>query len=150
MMKNAAIFLIVVIDTAILSSVVSTQLVLADVQSFGLVVSFGDRLKTTLHDLLGLGPPLLILIGLCFLIAFFVARRAIKIIGGSPTIWYMVAGLTSVPAGIIVIRYFLGVTLPASARTPLGMFLIACCCMAGGWLYGYLMARYGRKETADA
>ena len=149
MIKNAAIFLIAVIDAAILTSIVSTQLVLSDVQSFGLAVSFGDRMRTTLHDLLGLGPPLLILIGLCFLIAFFIARRAIRIIGGSPLIWYMAAGLTSLPAGIFVIRYFLGVTLPASARTPLGMLSLACCCMAGGWLYGYLMARYGSQETAD-
>jgi hypothetical protein len=150
MMRSAAIFLIAVLAAAIPASVVSTQLVLADVQSFGLAVTAGDRLQTTLHDLLGLGPPLLILIGLCFSIAFFVARQAIRISGGYQTIWYMAAGLTSVPAGIIVIRFFLGVTLPASARTALGMFLIACCCMAGGWLYAYLMASNKIRGQADA
>lgn len=149
-MRSAAIFLIAVFAAAIPASIVSTQLVLADVQSFGLAVPAGERLQTTLQDLFGLGPPLLILIGLCFSIAFFVARQAIRISGGKQTFWYMAAGLTSVPAGIIVIRFFLGVTLPASARTALGMFLIACCCMAGGWLYAYLMATYKSQGNTNA
>ncbi len=150
MMKTIAFFLIAVVDAAILTSIVSTQLVLADVTSFGLTVSFGDRLQTTLYDLLGLAVPLLLLIGLCFLIAFFIARHAIRIVGGSKTIWYMAAGFVSVPAGIIVIKFFMGGTLLASARTPLGMLLVACCCMAGGWVYAYLTARFENRESADA
>ena len=150
MMKSIAFFLIAVVDAAILTSIVSTQLVLADVQSFGLEVSAGDRLQTTLADLLGLAVPLLMLIGLCFLIAFTIARYAIRMIGGNRMLWFMAAGFTSVPAGIVVIKYFMGGTLLASARTPLGMALIACCSMAGGWVFAYLTARFGAQGASNA
>lgn len=149
-MRSFAIFLIAVVDTVILTSIVSTQLVLADVTSFGLTVSLGERLQTTFRDLLGVGVPLLLLIGLSFSIAFFIARYAIRKIGGSPTIWYTAAGLSSLPVGIIVIKYFMGGTLLASARTTLGMALIAACSMVGGWVYAYLLAKYGKRETVDA
>lgn len=150
MMKTIAFFLIAVVDAAILISIVSTQLVLADVQSFGLEVSAADRLQTTLADLLGLAVSLLMLIGLSYLIAFTIARYAIRMIGGNRMLWYLAAGLTSVPAGIVLIKFFMGGTLLASARTPLGMTLIACCSMAGGWVYAYLTARFGPREANNA
>ena len=150
MMKTIALFLVTVVVSAILTSIVSTQLVLADIQSFGLAVSFADRLQATLHDLLGLALPLLMLIGLSFLVAFVIARNAIRIIGGNKSIWYMAAGFTSMPAAIVLIKYFMGGTLLASARTSLGMLLVACCCMAGGWLFAYLNSRFGSAEAADA
>jgi hypothetical protein len=148
-MKAVAFFLAAVIDTSILTSIVSTQLVLADVRSFGLTVSFGDRVQATLHDLLGLALPLLVLIGLSFLVAFAVARYAIRLIGGNKMMWFMAAGFTSVPAGIVLIKYFMGGTLLASARTSLGMLLVALCGMAGGWVFAYLTSRFGRV-SADA
>lgn len=149
-MKTIVIFVTAVVFAAILTSIVSTQLVLADIQSFGLAVSLGDRLQATLHDLLGLALPLVMVIGLSFLVAFIVARNAIRMIGGSKMIWYMAAGFTSVPAGIFLIKYFMGGTLLASARTSLGMLLVACCCMAGGWLFAHLNLRFVSAEAADA
>jgi hypothetical protein len=148
-MKTLAYFVVAVVDAYILTSIVSTQLVLADIQSFGLAVSFGDRVQATLHDLLGLALPLLVLIGLSFLVAFAVARYAFRTIGGNKMMWFMVAGFTSVPAGIVLIKYFMGGTLLASARTSLGMLLVALCGMAGGWVFAYLTSRFGRV-SADA
>jgi len=149
MIKTLLIFLAAVVDTAILTSLVSTQLVLADLSGFGLTVTFSDRLQATLHDLLGLAAPLLILIGLSFLVAFTVARYAIRF-GGSTRLWYLAAGFFSIPAAIILIKYFMGGTLLASARTPLGMLLVAFCGMAGGWIYSYLKDRFGDKVSANA
>jgi hypothetical protein len=62
----------------------------------------------------------------------------------------MSAGFTSVPAAILIIKYFMGGTLLASARTSLGMFLVACCCMAGGWMFAFLSSRFGDAGAADA
>ena len=150
MLKTTLFFISAVIDAALLTSVVSTQLVLADVRSFGLEVSIGDRLAATVHDLIGLMLPLLILIGLSFLVSFVIARYAVRIIGGNRTLWYMAAGFTSVPAALLIIKYFLGGTMLAAARTSLGMFLVACCCMAGGWIFAFLTARFGTAGKADA
>ena len=150
MIKSVLIFLAAVVDAAILTSVVSTQLVLADIKSFGLTVTFSDRLQTTLHDLLGLALPLIMLIGLSFLVAFTVARYANRTIGGSKKLWYLAAGFTSVPSAIVLIKYVMGGTLLASARTPLGMLLVAGCGLAGSWIYVYLNEQFGRWEVEDA
>ena len=69
-MKATIAYIGSVIDTTILASVVSTQLVLADVAGFGLTVTMSDRIHTTIGDLLGLGPTLLMLVGLTFAVAF--------------------------------------------------------------------------------
>lgn len=150
MLKTVVFYFAAVIDAVLLISIVSTQLVLADIEGFGLHVSLSDRLQATTHDLLGLAVPLLLLIGLSFIISFVIARYLHRSLGGNRTLWYMAAGFTSVPAAIMLIKYFMGGTLLASARTSLGMFLIACCSMAGGWLFAYLSAAYGKKETDDA
>jgi len=143
-------FVTAVLGAAVLTSIVSTQLVLADVMSFGLAVSSSDRLQATVHDLIGLALPLLILTGLSFLASFVIAHHAIRIVGGNRIIWYMAAGFTSVPAAMLIIKYFMGGTLLASARTPLGMLLLACCCMAGGWIFGFLSSRNDEAAAADA
>ena len=148
--KATVFFVGSVIDTAILTSIVSTQLVLADVRSFGLSVSVGDRINATLHDILGVGPPLLVLIGLSFLVAFTVARHAQRIIGGSRAIWFSIAGFASVPVTLMLLKLALGGTMLASARTPLGMFLVACCCMAGAYCYVWLTERYGNAGGDNA
>lgn len=149
-LKTAVYYFSAVVDSVILTSVVSTQLVLADIQGFGLDVSLNVRLHATVGDLLGLAVPLLLLVGLSFMIAFIIARYLHRLVGGIRTLWYMAAGFTSVPAAIVIIKYFMGGTLLASARTSLGMFLIACCCMSGGWLFAYLSSRFAEREASDA
>ena len=131
-----------VVDTSILTSIVSTQLILADVAGFGIPVSIGDRIGATIHDLIGLAVPLLLLVGLSFLIAFIIAKYVHRYIGGSRTIWYMAAGFTSIPSAIVLIKAAMGGTLLASARTPLGMMLIAFCGMAGGWIFAWLTSKF--------
>ena len=61
--KTAVFYVAAVVDTSILTSIVSTQLILADVASFGIPVSIGDRIGATIHDLIGLAVPLLLLVG---------------------------------------------------------------------------------------
>jgi hypothetical protein len=72
MIRTVSFFLMAVVGTAILTSIVSTQLVLADVKRFGLDVTMGDRVNATIHDFVGVGPALLMLISLSFLVAFIV------------------------------------------------------------------------------
>lgn len=149
-MKTVIVYFAAVICAVFLVSIVSTQLVLADIQGFGLEVSLRDRLQATAHDLLGLAVPLLLLIGLSFIVSFVIAYNLHRFLGGNRTLWYTAAGFTSVPVALLLIKYFMGGMLLASARTSPGMFLIACCSMAGGWLFAYLSSAYRNKVTADA
>ena len=102
-----------------------------------------------MHDLVGLAAPLLIIIGLGFLGALPIARYASSRIGGKSTWWFLAAGFLSVPATLLIIRFFLGLTVLASARTWPGMFLVACCGMAGASVFVYLRANFGQPVKAD-
>ena len=150
MLKSGLFFVGTVVDTAILVSIVATQLVLADIAGFGVDISMGDRLMATVHDLLNFGPTLLVLIGVSFAVAFLVAFLAHRRFGGNRTTWYMVAGLTSFPAMIFLLRAAMGVTLIAAARNLTGLILLSLCCMAGGWAFAWLTSRFGNGEKADA
>ena len=55
-MKRGIAYLASVIDATLIISIISSQLVLADVASFGLDVPINVRLATTVSDLAGLGP----------------------------------------------------------------------------------------------
>jgi len=149
-MKSVTAWLAAVVDTAVLVSIVSTQLVLSDVTSFGLAVSPGDRVAATLHDLVGLGPALLMLVGASFLVAFPVAHVLALRFGGRRVLWFAAAGLCSLPTSIITIKLIMGGTLLASARTPPGMTLVALCGLVGGAFYYWLRTLMDKARPADA
>ena len=146
MLKTVLIYIGCVLVSAFLTSIVSSQPVIADIQSFGIVVSFADRLSMTTKDLFGLGPVLLLLIGTSFLVAFIIANYAHQFIGGNRTFWYTAAGFCSFPATLLIMKYFMGVTVLASARTPLGLILVACCCLFGGTLYAVMTTKVKSKN----
>ncbi len=138
-------FIVAVLATFLLVSIVGTQLVLADILGFGLVVSSADRVSATIHDIAGLVTMLPILISVTFLLAFTIAESGRRIMSGKRTYWYMAAGLTSLPAALTLIKTLMGGTVFAAARTGFGMLLIALCGLIGGWLFARLVNR-GKPE----
>ena len=132
-------FIVTVLATFLLASIVGTQLVLADILGFGLVVSSADRVSATIHDIAGLATMLPILISVTFLLAFIIAESGRRIMSGKRTFWYMAAGLTSLPAALTLIKTLMGGTVFAAARTGFGMLLIALCGLIGGWLFARLV-----------
>lgn len=138
-------FIATVLATFLLASIVGTQLVLADILGFGLVVSSADRVSATIHDIAGLFTMLPILISVTFLLAFTIAESGRRIMSGKRTYWYMAAGLTSMPAALTLIKTLMGGTVFAAARTGFGMLLIALCGLIGGWLFARLVNR-GKPE----
>lgn len=128
-------FLSAVLVTFLLASITGTQVVLAEILGFGLDVSLADRLSATFHDIVGLAPVLIILTGSAFLVAFPVAALCARFLDRSRTYWYLAAGFSSLPVTLILIKWFMGVTLFAAARTLSGMLLFALCGLVGGWLF---------------
>ena len=145
LIKTMLYFIVAVLATFLLASIVGTQLVLADIQGFGLVVSSADRVAATIHDIAGLATMLPILISVTFLLAFIIAESGRRITSGKRTFWYMAAGLTSLPASLTLIKTLMGGTVFAAARTGSGMLLIALCGLIGGWLFARLVNR-GKPE----
>ena len=141
MLKTIVFFIFTTLIATLLVCMVSTQIVLADVASFGLNVTTDVRLNATLDDLIGLGPVLYILISVGFLIGFIIANYAHKYIGGNRTLWYVASGCTTFPITTYIIQYSMGLTLVASVRTPMGLFLATLCCIFSAWLFALLSSK---------
>lgn len=141
MLKIVLLYITAVLLAALLTSFVSTQIILSELHSFGISVSPFDRIVTTAKDLLGLGITLFVLIAPGFLVGFIIAKYAHQLMGGNRKLWYAMAGFTSFPMTLYLIKYFMGVTLLASARTSWGMLLAALCCMFAGWLFAVLSTK---------
>jgi len=131
----------------LLVSIVSTQIILAEVQSFGLSISTEIRVNATIEDLLGLAPALYLLISIGFLVGFIIAKYAYQLIGGNRILWYVGVGITSFPITIHLIQYVMGLTPIASARTPLGLFLTTCCCIISAWLFAFLTSHSAAQPS---
>lgn len=138
-MVNVVIkFIFSVLVAALLTSFVSSQIILSELEGFGLSVSLSDRITVTITDLVSLGITLVVLIAPGFLLGFTIAKYAHRFIGGHRKLWYAIAGFSSFPATLYLIKYFMGVTLLASARTPWGMLMTGFCCMIASWLFANL------------
>lgn len=147
MLKTIVPFIFTTLIATLLVCIVSTQIILADLQSFGLSISTEVRFNATIQDLLGLAPALYLLISIGFLVGFIIARYAHQLIGGNRAIWYIAVGMTSFPITMYLIQYFMGLTPIASARTPLGLFLTTCCCIISAWLFAFLTSHSAAKPS---
>lgn len=136
--KTATAFVAAVLAAQLLTSIIATQIVLADIQSFGLEVSFSGRIAATLHDIAGLGMMLPILLVPAYLVAFTVAALAKKYLGGNRAYWFIMAGFASLPAVLLLLKSLLGAIPLAAARTDFGILLTALGGLAGGWLFSRL------------
>jgi hypothetical protein len=141
MLKTIVLFICTSLTATLLVCIVSTQIVLADVQSFGLNIAWAVRLDATIKDILGLAPVLYLLISIGFLIGFILAKYAHQFIGGNRMAWYIASGCTTFPLTMYLIQYIMGLTIIASTRTPLGLFLTTCCCIFSVWLFALLTSR---------
>ena len=150
MIKVIGLFIASVIIAALLTSFVSTQIILSELDDFGIYVTLIDRIVATANDLIALGTTLAVLIAPSYLFGFTIAKYAHQFTGGNRRLWYAAAGFSSFPATLYLIKYFMGVTLLASARTSWGMFLAGLCCMLAGWFFATFTKVSSLKENPNA
>ena len=136
-------FVTAVVVTHVLTSFIAAQLVLADISGFGVPVSILDRLAVVAHDLFGLVPALPILIAASLGVAFVAAGLWHRYLGGPRLYWYLLAGFVALPLALELIKYGLGGTILAAARTPLGAALAGLCSGAGAWVFARLTSEPG-------
>lgn len=138
MIKTSRAFIAAVGVAYLLTSVLGTQFVLADIQSYGLAVSLSDRLAASLHDIYGLVPVLLILVSAAYLVAFVIAALGKRFVGGRHQYWLLAAGFASLPVAMMLMKSTMGITPFAVAGTGSGLLLIALCGLAGAWVFARL------------
>lgn len=122
----------------VIASVVSTQLILANLEGMGVEVSSTVRLDATFHDLLGLTSSYLVLILVAFLVGFPVAARLTKMMPSHRALLYALAGFVALVALHLIMKAVLGLSGVAATRTTIGLLAQGFAGAAGGYLYSRL------------
>ena len=143
LMRIVLAFIAAVIATALLGTVVQTQINLADLARMGVSVPMDVRMQTTSDDLLGFTPTLAGLALIAMLIAFPVAAWIGRRAPGARTLMFSVAGAVGLYVAFILVDRFAPMpTLIAATRQTSGALLVA----ASGLLGGALFARFTRAR----
>lgn len=146
-MRIAFVFVLAVIVTALLGTVIQTQINLAELVDLGVSVPVDVRVQTTSDDLLGFTPTLAGIALVAMLIAFPVAAWAGRRVPAVRTgIFALAGGVGLYVAFLIVDRFAPMPTLIAATRHLSGALWVA----ASGLLGGALFARFTRVGQASS
>lgn len=135
-LRIAIAFLGAVVATAILASVVQTQINLASITRLGIPVPLGPRLATTAQDLLRFGPVMAAIIGGAFLPAFAAAALAVRRRPSWRPALFALAGAAGLWAAFQIMGFFTPMpTLIAAVRGTTGLALMSATGALGGLLF---------------
>ncbi|MCP1726295.1 hypothetical protein J2T60_000260 [Natronospira proteinivora] len=128
-------WLLAVLATAAVGSIVQSQFNLAAIRQWGAPVGFGERLQVTFQDLIGFAPLWAVLVGVALLLAFLLAQALLRLGPGMAAWLYPVAGLLAVAALIGLLHVALPMTPIAATRTLAGSVFMALPGLLGGWIF---------------
>lgn len=144
--RNTAVFFAAVLLCSLLSSVFSTQFVIAGLQSINVDVTAAARLSMTVDDLHIL-KTLLAVVAACFLVGFLIAGACIRWVGGSRTAWYALAGGSALVTTLLLMGWQMQLMPIAGARTLFGLFTQGLAGASGGVLFSTLTKTLIRQST---
>lgn len=124
-----------VVTTAVIGSVVQSQINLAAIGALGHPIGARDRLGTTLFDLGSFGPLWTAIVAFAFLLAWPVAGLLGRRWPSARAVLFPLAGFAGVIVALLVMEAMLPVTVVAAARTPVGLLLLGLGGALGGWVY---------------
>jgi len=144
--KRIGGWLAAVATTVILGVVFQTQNVLARLENIGADVSFGERLSMTAYDILYLGQPLFMFIGIALAVAFLAGGLLHHLVKfGRPVIYAVAGGFALVVMLFGMKEAFFDVHLIAGARDTFGIGLQ----MLAGAIGGLVFAKVSGSKHGD-
>ncbi len=138
MLRVLKAFFPAVLLTYVLASIMSTQIILGNLQSMGVDVSAAVRISTTFHDLLGLASSYLLLILVAFVLGLPVAAGLTKLMPSQRLALFTLAGFVAIVALHLIMKAALGLSGIAATRTMFGLLAQGIAGAAGGYLYFHL------------
>lgn len=141
MIKTLKAFIPATLLAFVLASVLSTQMILANVQAMGLDVSMGVRFATTLQDLVGMASSYLILITIAFILALPVATWFSRRSPGRSAVLYALAGFVAIGVLHFALQAALSIHPVPVTRTLPGLLGQCLAGAAGGWCFHLLRER---------
>lgn len=143
-------FLLAVMATAILASIVQTQINLGRLVDLGAPVSTGVRALTTAQDVAFFGPVMAAITAAAFLPAFLVAGWVSRSLPQARMPIFALAGAVSLWTAFEVMGVFTPMpTLVAAARTAGGLMAMAATGLVGGTLFAGLTDPRSRNIPAQ-
>ncbi len=134
-------FIAAVSITAVLGSLIQTQLALAALTGLGVDISLGERLNAIAADLVGFAPLYAGVVAAGFLIAFPVAGLLAGRLPAARDRLFALAGATAMLAALLLMRELLGLSPISSARGLGGLSLHALAGAVGGLGFARLRRR---------
>lgn len=140
MVRVLRAFFPAVLIAYLLASVIFTQSILATVQSFGLDVTFAERLTATWHDIMGMASSYLLLMLVAFVLGLPVAAGLTRLLPGQRALLFALAGFVAVVALHLIMKAVLGVSGIAVTRSLAGLIGQGVAGAIGGYCY-HLLSR---------
>lgn len=135
-------FLLAVLATAVLGSIVQTQFNLSRLAALGAPITAGVRATTTLQDIAFFGPVMAAIAAAAFLPAFSVAWFVSRVLAPARLAVFALAGVASLWMAFRLMGFFTPMpTLVAAARTPDGVWALAATGLVGGALFAFATRR---------
>ena len=125
-------FILAVIVPTVLGAIAHTQFVLARLAGLGVDIPFGDRIATTLHDIVGMAPLFGAIVGAGFIVAFSAGALVFRLAGVQRTLIYAVAGAVSLAVTLLVMNALFEITAIAGARSTFGFLAQVAAGAVGG------------------
>ena len=125
----------------LLASVLVTQANLAAIQSLGLDVSIGIRMRTTLQDFIGMATSYLILITVGLALAFPIAAGLARLFPRRRAFLFTLAGFVAIVALHLIMKEVLGLSPVAPTRSALGLLSQGLAGAVGGYFFHLLSRR---------
>lgn len=130
-------WLLAVMTTSVLGSIVQTQFNLAAVAALGVAIDPAMRLQTTLLDLIRFAPLFAAIVAVGFLVALPLSSWLAR--GRAGRGWlHPLAGAAALLLALLLMRWLVGLTPIAAARTAPGMLALVSSGAVGGWVWGRL------------
>jgi hypothetical protein len=128
-------WLLAVLATTLVGSIVQTQFNLGALVALGQPVEIGLRLETTLLDLARFAPLFAPIVGVGFLVALPLASWLARRRAGRRWL-YPLAGALALLVALLLMRWLVGLTPIAAARGPSGVTALVLAGALGGWVWG--------------
>ena len=127
-------WLLAVVSTAVLGSLVQTQFNLQALAELGLVIPLPVRVMTTWRDLIGFTPAYAAIVAGGFVVAIPIATGLLR--RWPRQRWLLpLAGATAIVTALMLMKGLLKLTAIAAARDPWAVLCLALAGAVGGWVY---------------
>lgn len=145
-MRTILAYLSGVVLTYLLAAAASTQHVMAQLGSMGVAVPFGERIRATLHDIVGMASSFLPLVAVGCLIAYPIAGLLARKWPTARTGLFIAAGAVAVLTIHMALDLSFGIKPVAASRTAGGLIVQGLAGALGGWLF--VLVKPGKPKKA--